>query len=123
MITDNEIEKDGKRIKKLSLIHVDGDEKLCDGCDERKVCASLSSISGDVSIVCKDCLNEILKHFENNSNRPQTYLRMVLDERDDYFRVGYRETTEIEKLRKWRKEMLECSNVIECKIIKIEGYE
>jgi hypothetical protein len=48
---------------------------------------------------------------------------MVLDERDDYFRVGYRETTEIEKLRKWRKEMLECSNVIECKIIKIEGYE
>jgi len=123
MITDNEIEKDGKRIKKLSLIHVDGREKLCDGCDERKVCTSLSSISGDVSIVCKDCLNEISKHFENNSNRPQTYLGMVLDERDDYFRVGYRETTEIEKLRKWRKEMLECSNVIECKIIKIESYE
>jgi len=65
MITDYEIEKDGKRIKKLSLIYIDSDEKLCDGCDERKVCASLSSISGNVSIVCKDCLNEILDHFEN----------------------------------------------------------
>lgn len=65
MITDYEIEKDGKRIKKLRLIYIDGDGKLCDGCDELKVCASLRSVSGDVSIVCKDCLNEILEHFEN----------------------------------------------------------
>ena len=65
MITDYEIEKDGKRIKKLSLIYIDSDVKLCDGCDELKVCASLRSVSSDVSIVCKDCLNEILEHFEN----------------------------------------------------------
>ena len=65
MITDHEIEKDGKRITKLSLIYIDSDGKLCDGCDEFKKCASLKSVSGDVSIVCKDCLNEILEHFEN----------------------------------------------------------
>ena len=59
----NQYEKDGKQIKKLSLLYIDGDEKLCDGCDELKKCASVRSISGDVSIVCKDCLTEIIEYF------------------------------------------------------------
>ena len=63
MITDYTIEKDGKQIKKLSLLYIDGSEKLCDGCDELKKCASVRSISGDVSIICKDCLSEIIEHF------------------------------------------------------------
>ena len=63
MITDYAIEKDGKQIKKLSLLYIDDSEKLCDGCDELKKCASVMSISGDVSIICKDCLTEIIEHF------------------------------------------------------------
>ena len=63
MITDYVIEKDGKQIKKLSLLYIDDSEKLCDGCDKLKKCASVRSISGDVSIICKDCLIEIIEHF------------------------------------------------------------
>lgn len=53
----------------------------------------------------------------------EKYIGLVLDERNDYYTIGYRETTEIEKLREWKKETLECSNVIDCKIIKIEDHE
>jgi len=68
MITDSYIEKDGKRIGKVTLLYVDGDEKLCDGCDEMKRCASIQGIStdykcGNVMILCKDCLQEIVSHF------------------------------------------------------------
>lgn len=63
MITDSYIEKDGKKIKKVSLIYIDGDEKLCDGCDEMKKCASINTISGEVMIICKDCLQEIIDLF------------------------------------------------------------
>jgi len=63
MITDEHIEKNGKQIKKVSLIYVDGDPKTCDGCDEQKVCASVRDIVGNVMIICKDCLQEIIDHF------------------------------------------------------------
>lgn len=68
MITDSYIEKDGKKIGKVRLLYVDGDKKLCDGCDEMKECASIQAIStdnnhGDVMILCKDCLLEIVGHF------------------------------------------------------------
>ena len=53
----------------------------------------------------------------------EKYLGLVLDERSDNYTIGYRETTEIKKLKEWKKEMLECSNVVDCKIIKIEDYE
>jgi hypothetical protein len=63
MITDRYIEKDGKQIKKVQLLYVDGDGKLCDGCDKHKKCASIKDISGDVMIICKDCLTEIIEQF------------------------------------------------------------
>lgn len=53
----------------------------------------------------------------------EKYIGLVLDERNDYYTIGYKETTEIEKLREWKKEMLECSNVVNCRIIKIENYD
>ena len=34
MITDAKIIKDGKEIKKVSLIFISEEPKLCDGCDE-----------------------------------------------------------------------------------------
>ena len=63
MITDPYIEKDGKKIRKVSLIYIDGKKRLCDGCDEIKICASVNTISGHVMVICKDCLLEITEHF------------------------------------------------------------
>ena len=63
MITDAKIIKDGKEIKKVSLIFISEEPKLCDGCDEMKKCASISLVCDDVSIICKDCLTEIVNHF------------------------------------------------------------
>lgn len=62
------IEKDGKKIGKARLLYVDGGKKLCDGCDEIKKCAAIQSIStddkqGDVMLICKECLIEIVNQF------------------------------------------------------------
>lgn len=56
-------------------------------------------------------------------NNETKYIGLIMDERDDSYTIGYNETTEIEKLREWKKEMLECSDVVDCRIIKIEDYE
>jgi hypothetical protein len=63
MITDRYIENNGKQIKKVQLLYVDGNEKLCDGCDTMKKCASIKDISGNVMVICKDCLTEIIEQF------------------------------------------------------------
>lgn len=63
MITDATLNKDGKDIKKLSLMYIDSDGKICDGCDERKKCATIVTLCGHVSIICKDCLTEIIENF------------------------------------------------------------
>ena len=33
----------------------------------------------------------------------QKYIGLILDERNDYYTIGYRETTDLKKLRKWMK--------------------
>ena len=53
----------------------------------------------------------------------QKYIGLILDERNDSYTIGYMETTDLKKLRKWKKEILGCSNVVDCRIIKIEDYE
>jgi len=64
MITDAYIEKDGKKILKASLLFVSENERLCDGCDEERKCASIAAIgSRDVIVICKDCLQEIIDNF------------------------------------------------------------
>lgn len=67
-ITDRYIEKNGKQIKKVSLLYVDESTRLCDGCDEQKKCASIISISSDVSVLCKDCLTEIINNFNEDTD-------------------------------------------------------
>lgn len=62
-ITDEFIEKDGKKIKRFHLLYIDGDKKPCDCCDEEKICASVEDIIGNVWIICKDCLQDIIKEF------------------------------------------------------------
>jgi len=57
---DAYIEKDGRQIKKTALLYVDGETKLCDGCDEKKAhVASIKTISGGVECICLDCIKDI----------------------------------------------------------------
>lgn len=48
-------------IKKISFMFVE-DNKICDGCDEKRPCASLNAFDG-VMIICEDCVTGILSHF------------------------------------------------------------
>ena len=50
----------------------------------------------------------------------KNYIGLILDERNDHYTIGYRQTSDLLKLKEWKKEMLECSNVIDCKILKVE---
>lgn len=50
----------------------------------------------------------------------ENYIGLILDERNDHYNIGYRQTSDLQKLKEWKKEMLECSSVIDCKILKVE---
>ena len=45
------------------LFMIDGDKKECDFCDEKKICASINTITIDVMCVCKDCLKKFVNAF------------------------------------------------------------
>ena len=64
-IYDDYIEKDGRKFKKVKLLYVDSDEEpcLCDGCDEKKPCAHFDDLLRNVTVLCKDCLQEIIDQF------------------------------------------------------------
>jgi len=53
-----------EHVKKISFMFVE-DNKICDGCDEIKPCASLNAFDG-VMIICEDCVTGILNHFNPN---------------------------------------------------------
>ena len=53
-----------EHVEKVSFMFIE-DVKICDGCDERKPCASVKTLS-DVMIICEDCLTGILSHFNPN---------------------------------------------------------
>lgn len=50
-----------EHVKKISFMFVE-DNKICDGCDEKRPCASLNAFDG-VMIICEDCVTGILSHF------------------------------------------------------------
>jgi hypothetical protein len=53
-----------EHVKKISFMFVE-DNKICDGCDEKRPCASLNAFDG-VMIICEDCVTGILNHFNPN---------------------------------------------------------
>jgi len=59
------------------------------------------------------------KEFTKNIEM-ENYIGLILDERNDHYTIGYRQTSNLQKLKEWKKEMLECSNVTDCKILKVE---
>ena len=50
----------------------------------------------------------------------ERYIGLILDERNDHFTIGYRETSDLAALKEWKAEALKCGNVMEIKILKIE---
>jgi hypothetical protein len=53
-----------KKCDKVYLLYIDGDAKLCDGCDKNKTkVASISVIGNNVMCICKDCLQDIINEF------------------------------------------------------------
>lgn len=53
------------RCKKVYVLMVDGDKKLCDGCDEYKSnIASIVSVSGNVSCICQNCILDIARVWD-----------------------------------------------------------
>jgi hypothetical protein len=64
-IRDKELIKkvDSKPIKKVYLLYIDGDKKICDCCDEDKELASIVPLCGDVMCICKECLQLIINEF------------------------------------------------------------
>lgn len=53
-------------------------------------------------------------------NNEQKYIGLFKNEFDDYYKMGYRETSNLEKIKEWKKEMLECVGIKDCKIVKVE---
>ena len=66
MITDEFIMVNDIKIKKITLLFIDhkSEPTLCDGCNETKQCAHLDTITKEVFVICKDCLMEIIKGFD-----------------------------------------------------------
>jgi hypothetical protein len=57
--------EDGRKYKKVHVVYVDGDEKICDGCDEKKPrVAAIKMICDDIACLCEDCIRDILTVFE-----------------------------------------------------------
>jgi hypothetical protein len=54
------VRKDGTKAKKVYIMYIDGDPKLCDGCDVRKRrVASIKGIGSDVWCICEDCVYDL----------------------------------------------------------------
>lgn len=64
LIDKDKFDSPKEHVEKVSFMFIE-DVKICDGCDERKPCASLKTLS-DVMIICEDCLTGILSHFNPN---------------------------------------------------------
>lgn len=58
------LEKDGKQLKKFHLMFIEEDPRLCDSCDKKKVCGSVSDLVGNVHILCKECLQSYADEFD-----------------------------------------------------------
>ena len=64
LIDKNKFDSPKEHVKKISFMFVQ-DNKICDGCDEKRPCASLNAFDG-VMIICEDCVTGILNHFNPN---------------------------------------------------------
>lgn len=48
------------------------------------------------------------------------YIGLIHDERDENFTVGYNICSELNKMLKWKEEMLGCNNIEDCKVFELK---
>ena len=48
------------------------------------------------------------------------YIGLILDERSDDYTIGYSETSDLGKIKEWKQKMLGCTDIVDCKILKVE---
>ena len=48
------------------------------------------------------------------------YIGVLKDEHSFDYEVGYSTTTNLKKIKKWKSEILECTDVVDCKILRIK---
>ena len=72
--------KNGREIRKISLLYIDEQEKLCDCCDEMAKCASISSIGNVVSVICKSCLDKISFEFYSETEKRDIIINKILND-------------------------------------------
>jgi hypothetical protein len=63
---------------------------------------------------------EFLEHHNFMLMKKPIYIGLIQDERNDHYTIGYSETSDLEKLKQWKEEMEGCSNVVGCKILRVE---
>lgn len=56
---------DGSSSDKIHVMYIDGDSKICDGCDkEKENVAAIRMICGDVACVCHDCIMDLSRAWD-----------------------------------------------------------
>ena len=56
---------------KVHVLYVDGDAKLCDGCDQLKTgVASINTIGNGVMCICQQCVKDILTVWGDETKKP-----------------------------------------------------
>ena len=78
MIYDTYLIKNNKNIKKLSLMYID--EKICDCCDELTKCAVINTLSNQINIICKSCLDKISFEFYSEKEKRDIMINKILND-------------------------------------------
>jgi len=73
LIDKEKFDSPKEHVRKISFMFVE-EGKICDGCDNKRPCASLRTFDG-VMIICEECVRGILRHFNPELER------LIRDER------------------------------------------
>ena len=79
MIYDAYHIKNGRAISKISLLFISEEDRLCDCCDEKVKCASISTIGNGVSVICKSCLDKISFEFYSDTEKRDIIIDKILN--------------------------------------------
>jgi hypothetical protein len=80
MIYDSCHLKNDRKIKKVSLLFIGEEYRLCDCCDEKAKCASIKMIVSGVMVICKSCLDKISFEFYSESEKRDIIIDKILND-------------------------------------------
>ena len=77
LIHKSKFDGNKSHVLKASLMFVDNN-KICDGCDRKAKCASISLLHNGVLIICEDCVRGILESLDPTFERDDK-INKILD--------------------------------------------